>query len=284
MDDRSFSLGLRARVMGKEGEQMGHLRLPPPPTTKRWQQVVALLEEDQLRIAEIAQAVERAADRSLSLAVNDPTFVEALWILLTVPTAMREKNPSPALGELGIHVPADPTLTEVMAGFGDAIDRLRLRATRGVTDFGLLACNAARSALLDMTADFEPQLWQATAEDRRATIATFASTERFGELAQRFFTNVLEGHLHYFLDREIPRQISRGGRFKSVGDTRAFEAAVRQHCRETTLIMRAYACGWLGANRYHRNIDLTRKHVAAFASYAFKKVRRELNRRSAMAA
>ncbi|MGN6470479.1 MAG: hypothetical protein ACTHLC_12945 [Rhizobiaceae bacterium] len=245
---------------------------------------MALLEEDQLRIAEIARAVERAADRSLSLAVNDPTFVEALWLLLTVPIAMKEKDPSPALAELGIHVPADPTLTEIMAAFGDAVDRLRRRATRGVTDFGLLACNAAMSALLDMTAEREPQLWQATPEDQRTTIATFVSTERFGELAQRFFTNVLEGHLHYFLDREIPRQIDRGGRFKSVGDTGAFEAAVRNHCRETTLIMRAFARDWLGANRYHRNKDLTRKDTAAFASYAFKKVRGELNRRSAMAA
>jgi hypothetical protein len=270
--------------MGKEGEQMGHLRLPPPPTTKKWQQVIALLEEDQLRIAEIAQTVERAADRSLSQAVNDPAFVEALWLLLTMPIAMRDKDPASALSELGLHVTAEPTLTQIMAAFSDAIDCARQRSNRGVTDFSLLARNAAMSALLEMTADFEPHLWQATPEDQRTTIATFVSTERFGELAQRFFTNILERHLHYFLDREIPRQIGHGGSFKSVGDTDAFEAAVHKHCREATLIMRAFARDWLGANRYHRNKDLTRKDAAGFAAHAFTKVRRELNRRSAVAA
>lgn len=260
---------------------MGHLRLHSPPTTRKWKQVVGLLEEDELRIAEIAEAVERAADRSLSQAVNDPAFVEALWLLLTMPTALKDRDPAPALSELGINVPAEPTLTKILAAFGDSIDRARQRSNRGVTDFSLLARNAAITALMEMTADWEPRLWHATAEDQRTTIATFVSTEHFGELAQRFFTNILESHLHYFLDREVPRHIGHGSCFQSVADTSAFETAVRKHCRETTLIMRVFARDWLGANRHHLRKDLTRSDAAGFASHAFTKVRNELYRRGA---
>lgn len=60
-----------------------------------------------------------------------------------------------------------------------------------------------------------------------------------------FFTNVLEGHLQYFLDREIPRHIGNGGSIRSVADTSYFESALRRHCRETTIIMRAFAKDWL---------------------------------------
>jgi hypothetical protein len=48
--------------------------------------------------------------------------------------------------------------------------------------------------------------------------------------------------------------------------------------------MRVNAKDWLGKNRYHLGKELTREDAAAFAAYAFKKVRRELSLRGAVAA
>src|SRR5690606_18254496 len=109
---------------------------------------------------------------------------------------------------------------------------------------------------------------------------TFASTEHFGELAQRFFTNLLDGHLHYFLEREIPRHIGPGNFLQSVADTRYFDGSVKRHCAETTVIMRAFARDWLGKNRFHLDKDLSRRDAAGFAAHAFTKIRTELSRRS----
>ena len=122
-----------------------------------------------------------------------------------------------------------------------------------------------------------PSLWEATAEDERTTLATFTSTERFGELAQRFFTKLLEGHIQYFLDREIPRHIRPGSFIQSVGDAADFDDAVARHCSETTLIMRAFARDWLGRTQFHLDRKLSRQDVAGFASFAFTKIRTELS-------
>lgn len=259
---------------------MGHVRFGKPPTTRKWLEVVGLLSEGDVHVPYLAEAVERAADRSLADAVKDPAFVEALWLFLKVPQAARSEDFSGELRKLRLFVPANPTVTDLMAAFDSAIEDVRRRSTRSLTDFGLIAKNAAISALQGLLNDRVPSLWEATREDERTTLATFASTERFGELAQRFFTDLLEGHLQYFLEREIPRHIGPGSFVQSVADTRYFEGTVRRHCKESTLIMRTFARDWLGKNRFHLDKDLSRRDAAGFAAHAFTKIRAELSRRS----
>ena len=89
------------------GAIMGHIRLGRMPTTRKWRQVVALLGEFEPSIADIAEAVEGASDRSLADAVKDPGFVEALWLMLKIPAAARSASFEEELAKLGITVPPD---------------------------------------------------------------------------------------------------------------------------------------------------------------------------------
>lgn len=241
---------------------------------------MALLDERDFRIPDIANAIVRASDKSLAHAVDDPAFVEALWLLLKIPIAAQGADFRAELAALGILVPANPMLVDILGAFVDVIDRARRQAGLAVTDFSLIARNAAMAALDSLTLDKSPALWNPSAIDDRITIASFASTDQFGELAQRFFTNLVQGHLQYFLDREIPRHIGNGGMIRSVGDTTYFEGAVHRHCRETTIIMRAFARDWMGKNRFHLGKNLTRHDAVRFAAVAFTKVRKELSIRS----
>jgi hypothetical protein len=146
----------------------------------------------------------------------------------------------------------------------------------------VLARNAAVGALQGVLQNRVPTLWLPTAEDERTTLATLITTERFGELAQRFFTNLLRGHIQYFLDREVPRHIGPGSFVQSVADTAYFDSAVQRHCGEATFIMRAYAKDWLGKNRFHLGKDISRDDVTGFATYAFTKIRTELAARGTL--
>ncbi len=258
---------------------MGHVRLGTPPATRKWREVVELLGARELVVADIAAAVARSADRSLATAVQDPGFVESFWLLLKLPEALAVEDRDAALQALGIHVPADAGVADLTAGFEAAFERLRQRSVVGFSDFAFIARDAAIAALAGLARDRGPSLWAPGAEDERATIASFASTKRFGELAQTFFTNVLRGHIRYFLDREIPRQLGTGPALSSVADAEYFDEAVRRHCRETTIIMRAFVKDWLGKNRFHLDKDVTREDAAALASHAFTKIRLELDRR-----
>jgi hypothetical protein len=114
----------------------------------------------------------------------------------------------------------------------------------------------------------------------RTTLATFVAPERFGELSHRFFTHLVEHNIQYFLDRETPRHIGPGRFAQSVGDLALHDSAVRRHCEETTIIMRAFAKDWLGNNAFHLGKDISRKDAAGFAHVAFEKIRKELSNRS----
>jgi hypothetical protein len=259
---------------------MGHVRLGKLPATRQWKDVIDLLGAHELAVAAIAAGVERCADRSLSTAVQDPGFVESFWLLLKIPQAAAKDDRQLALKSLGIIVPPNPGLADVTAGFEEAFDRFRQRCVTGFTDFAVIAKNAAIATLVSLTYARGPQLWTQTAEEERATVAGLASSTGFAELAQTFFTNVLRGYLRYFLDRELPRHIGVGQALASIPDAEHFDEAVRNHRRETTVIMRAFARDWIGRHAFHLHEDIGRENAAAFASYAFAKIRTELNRRS----
>jgi hypothetical protein len=67
---------------------------------------------------------------------------------------------------------------------------------------------------------------------------------------------------------------------QSVGDLALLDRDIRQHCQETTIIMRAFAKDWLGHNAYHLGKDISRKDAAGFAHVALQKIRKELSIRS----
>ena len=71
------------------------------------------LAEADVSVAELADAVAGASEKSLARATKDPAFIEALWLLLKVPQAAKAERFAEALRELGVSVPNDPSVTEV---------------------------------------------------------------------------------------------------------------------------------------------------------------------------
>ena len=67
---------------------MGHIRLGTLPRSKRWQQVVELLQLGA-DVEAIAAAAAVAAERDLKRATGDPAFVQTLWLLTQLPLAAR---------------------------------------------------------------------------------------------------------------------------------------------------------------------------------------------------
>jgi uroporphyrinogen-III synthase len=101
---------------------MGHIRLGRLPTTKRWQQVVALLSEGA-SVDHIAGASAEAAEYSLEQARNDPAVQHSFWLLTQVPLAARTPDFAKSLERLGLKVGASLSLFDVVGAFAEAVDR-----------------------------------------------------------------------------------------------------------------------------------------------------------------
>ena len=79
---------------------MGHTRLGNLPRTRKWQEVVALIEGGA-GCAQVANATITAAERGLNLAAEDKGLVETLWLLTQLPLAARHDDFAGALRSVG---------------------------------------------------------------------------------------------------------------------------------------------------------------------------------------
>ena len=82
---------------------MGHIRLGDLPKTKRWRQVISLLEGGSNPDA-IASATLAAAEEGFRQAAKDTGFRYTIWLLTQVTLAARKDNFSQELNKLGLNV------------------------------------------------------------------------------------------------------------------------------------------------------------------------------------
>ena len=84
---------------------MGHIRLGTLPRSKKWREVVDLIETDVL----VEEAAADASDKNLSRASRDPRFQLASDLLVRLPLLARAPVFEDTLVELGTEK-SEPTL------------------------------------------------------------------------------------------------------------------------------------------------------------------------------
>src|SRR5208283_1970337 len=99
---------------------MGHMRLGDLPRTRKWQQVVGLIEGGA-GTAQLANATISAAERGLNFAAQDPGVVETIRLLMQLPTAARSGDFAASLREAGMDVPGAPGLMDIVGAFSAAV-------------------------------------------------------------------------------------------------------------------------------------------------------------------
>jgi hypothetical protein len=255
---------------------MGHIRLGTLPRSKRWREVVALLDGGA-SVEVIAESAAIASERDLSRASQDPRFQYVSALLVRLPLLARAPGGEAALAELGAGPNALASVTALLTGLERAIDRQSFEAGRS-SDAGELAKSALLETLSVQLRDRLPTLFEPTPQEIRRALAGFASGERFAVLARDFFARLTYRSLDYYLSRELASHTGRGQRFASDAQRTAFQQALAQHSFEASRIVEAYAGGWYGKTVWQRQA-LDQAEIDRFTAYAFKKMRQELGRR-----
>jgi hypothetical protein len=259
---------------------MGHQRLGRLPATRNLPEIISLLLEGSDATDVLVDEVTRFCGQALLRALHDPAFIEALWLFVSVPQAAAAEDFRVALAELGLPVPDQPSPTDILVGFDAALENAQRQPGAAITDLSEMARQAGLSALAGLMDERLPSLWDVRHEDVQVTLASFAAPHRFGDFAQRFFTNFVERVIHYFVDRAMHDCVGPDQIAYSLGDIGGFDDAVRRHCDEATIIMRAFAKDWLAKNVLHEGKMISRQDCRNFASYASRKIDSELMIRS----
>lgn len=255
---------------------MGHIRLGTLPQSKKWRDVVGLIDSGA-SVDVIAEAAAKASERDLSLATKDPLFQFVASLLVRLPLLARAPGFEDALVELGIRDNALSSVSGLLSGLDLAIEKQSYSAGLS-SDAGLLAKSALLETLSVQLRDRLPSLFEPTAQEIRAALGSFASGERFAILARDFFARLTYRSLDYYLSRELANHTGQDSRFDTDAQRVAFQQALAQHTFEASRIVQEFAGGWYGKTVWQRQA-LDQDAIDRFTQYAFKKMRSELGRR-----
>ena len=95
---------------------MGHLRLGNLHKTRRWTQVVGMLDSGAAT-EDIASKSLHAGENAFAEAAHDTGFKYTVWILTQVTLAAREEDFPGRLAKIGLDVPEHPGLFDILGAF-----------------------------------------------------------------------------------------------------------------------------------------------------------------------
>jgi hypothetical protein len=253
---------------------MGHIRLGELPRTRKWSQVVGLIEGGA-GTAQVANATIHAAEAGLSFAAKDKGVVETIWLLTQLPLAARSDDFSQALQDCGLSVSDSPGLMEIVGAVTDAIDT-RMPNCKGRTDLGEMAQMAAAETLTEVIGARTNSLFGTTSEDVQQAFAQLATNKQFSTFAKDFFARFTNKCMNYFLSRALPHNLGEGQRFATLSQQADFTSAVETHCKEAARIVEEFSGGWFSSKNWETRGNISREDIAAFTGYAMKKLTDEL--------
>lgn len=258
---------------------MGHTRLGKLLTSRKWTQIVEMIEVGDVSVADLATAVHEASMSDLKKASKDPAFLEALRLLCKIPLAAKQKDFQAALIQLGVRVPANPTLNDVMIGFGNAVEMAQRTQGAEITDLGEMA-KMAGMAVFHESAQHQMGFFDSRPEDVKSAFSGFSSPERFGDLMHSFMARLTQDNVQYYLDRAIPNHVGPGQYLPTINDMSAVERDIQTHAYEAATIVRAFSKDWYGKHAYQPDYEINPKTIQGFAWVAFEKIGKELNIRN----
>ncbi len=256
---------------------MGHLRLGRLPKTRRWRDVVELLDVEPANVAAISAATLHASERRLRALAEDPSLSYGFWLLARITWAARRSDFIGELNSLGIDVGDDTTNLTFISTVSD---HLRKRFAREIASgpFSELTSLAVRRTLMDCIGSSGKTLFGTSIDDLRGALRSQSRQVQFGLLAQRFFGDVLARTLAYYVDRESGSRLVALTDASALIANRELMSSIDVHARQSAAIVRDFAGGWYSKHNWKTQGRITQGETHRFVAYALRKLRSEVGR------
>lgn len=252
---------------------MGHFYLRNLPRTRKWNQVIELLEADG-EVQDIARASLEAVQTGLKKVPDDPGFRQTLTAIFEFTDSLQSSDPIKSLWEQGFELPANPQILDYVTAFKRKVDQ-ELSAHKTRSDPSEIAQNAFTETLVK-SATASGSLFKIGPEESQVILKRQLTGKNFKVLMHEFFTGFTRRYLKSYLSRALPAHIGPDRRFGSMENHQAFNEAFDLHISQTVRITDEFVPGWFGKARFEKR--LTPGSVTKFAHFAFKKIRGEFER------
>lgn len=254
---------------------MGHIRLGRLPKTRRWTEVINLLDTAPDDPAALADAVVRAAEHRLRQLANDQGLGYNFWLLTRIAWAARGQNFAEDLSGLGITVSPSTSSLQVIAQVADRV-RAELSSAPSSGDFAEIGSLALRTALTDTVAQQGPSLFGSSLEDLQNAFRAYSTQVQFGRLAHRFFGDFFARVLRSYVDRELANHVGSSPGLSNLSESRNFLEGLDLYARQSARIMEHFAGGWYSRHNWESRGEISREETQRFVAYTLQKLRSEL--------
>jgi hypothetical protein len=263
---------------------MGHQRLGPIPTSRKWSAVVAEVTggsatsgEAGRTAAECVEAISdktlEAAEEGLRRAIDDEGLRYTFYLLTQVVLAAREPEWRQTLGELGVRLADDASVFDLTAGIQRLIDD-HVEAGAGPTEVSEMAQQAAGEAVATLAGPRAKTLFGSDQAELQEAVRSLSTKVGFSDLGQRFFGCFMARFLNFYLSRITAAEV--GGRIVDAAELGGLNEALRTHCVQSARIVHDFCGEWYSKTEFQRGIDP--ENTSGFMAVALRKMEAELRR------
>jgi len=253
---------------------MGHIRLGRLYKSRKWNQVIDLLESDS-DMSQLTRATLGAAERQLRNLSYDPTISHVFWLLARITWASRTEQLLPFLADIGIRLEEGTSIFSLVSSLSDYLQRKAVEHPEA----GVFA-NIANLSFIDaisQTVTERPKtLFGSNLEDIQSAFKSYSSQKQFGIISRRFFANFLSRTVKYFLNKELSNHIGSNHRFQNIQSAKEFNDALALYSYQSARILEDFAGGWYSKHNWEQQGQITERETAGFVAFALRKLRMEL--------
>jgi hypothetical protein len=254
---------------------MGHIRMGRLPKTRKWRQVVQLLDSPKSSSSEVAASVAKAAEDFFSKTKSDPALTYSYWLLTQITYRSRKDDYLGELRTIGLDIKGVDNVFDFLgrvANFTRSQTKIR-KATFPMSEFAQLSF---RELLTETVGEYRHSLFGSTLDDIKYACRKYSSPNQFSKLARMYFTKVFKRGLQFFISKESPNKIGESCKFKDISSLSNFDAALETYCFQSAKIVEDFAEGWYSKRNWEG--EISEQHAKGFVAVAVDKLRAEIAR------
>lgn len=253
---------------------MGHLRLGRLPKTRRWVNVVELLDSSPESSADIAAGVVVAADQRLKELESDSSLGYSFWLLSRIAWASHNPDFAAALSKLGIEI---DNQSPVLSFISKLTEHVNTEIGQNISSghFEEISSLALRKTLSETVGQYTGSIFGSTVDSLKGAFRAYSAPDQFGRLSQKFFGDFFARTLCSLVDRELSNHVGHDKSFTSVAESEAFMDALRLHARESAFIMEDFASDWYAKHNWESKGEISLMEAQGFVAIALRKLRSE---------
>ncbi len=255
---------------------MGHIRLGRLYKSRKWNQVIDLLESDG-SASQLTSATLSATERELRKLGFDPTIGHIFWLLVRITWAARTGEFLPFLNDIGIHLEENASVFSLTSSISDYLQKRAAEHTESGV-FASIANLSFADTISETAAEQSRTLFGSNIEDIQNAFKIYSSQKQFGIISRRFFGHFLSRTVKYFINKEISNCIGVNYQLQNIQSAREFNEALAVYSYQSAKILEDFAGGWYSKHNWEKRGQITEAEATYFVAFALRKLRMEVGR------